>query len=103
MSGAFRLNEGGRVDRARPLRFAFDGKSYVGCAGDTLASALIANGVHLIGRSFKLHRPRGLLSLGPEEPNAIVALDAGKGRVTPNVRAAQIELYEGLKATSQNA
>ena len=103
MSGAFRLAEGGRVDRARPLRFTFDGAAYVGCAGDTLAAALIANGVHLIGRSFKLHRPRGLLSLGPEEPNAIVALDAGKGRVTPNLRAAQIELYEGLKATSQNA
>ena len=103
MSGAFRLAEGGRVDRARPLRFAFDGAAYVGCAGDTLASALIANGIHLIGRSFKLHRPRGLLSLGPEEPNAIVSLDAGKGRVTPNVRAAQIELYEGLKASSQNA
>ena len=103
MSGAFRLPEGGRVDRARPLRFAFDGASYVGCAGDTLASALIANGVHLVGRSFKLHRPRGVLSLGPEEPNAIVALDAGEGRVTPNLRAAQIELYEGLKASSQNA
>jgi sarcosine oxidase subunit alpha len=103
MSGAFRLNEGGRVDRARPLRFVFDGESYVGCAGDTLASALIANGVHLVGRSFKLHRPRGVVSLGPEEPNAIVSLDAGKGRVTPNLRAAQIELYEGLKAASQNA
>ena len=103
MTGAFRLAEGGRIDRARPLRFAFDGASYVGCAGDTLASALIANGVHLFGRSFKLHRPRGLLSLGPEEPNAIVSLDAGKGRVTPNLRAAQIELYEGLKASSQNA
>ena len=103
MTGAFRLNEGGRVDRARPLRFAFDGASYLGCAGDTVASALIANGVHLVGRSFKLHRPRGVLSLGPEEPNAIVSLDAGKGRVTPNLRAAQIELYEGLKASSQNA
>ncbi len=103
MSGAFRLNEGGRIDRARPLRFVFDGKSHVGCAGDSLASALIANGVHLVGRSFKLHRPRGVLSLGPEEPNAIVALDAGEGRVTPNLRAAQIELYEGLKASSQNA
>ena len=103
MTGAFRLAEGGRVDRARPLRFTFDGAAYVGCAGDTLASALIANGVHLFGRSFKLHRPRGLLSLGPEEPNAIVALDAGQGRVTPNARAAQIELCEGLKARSQNA
>ena len=103
MNGAFRLNEGGRIDRTRPLRFVFDGESYFGCVGDTLASALIANGVHLIGRSFKLHRPRGVLSLGPEEPNAIVSLDAGPGRVTPNLRAAQIELYEGLKASSQNA
>ncbi len=103
MSGAFRLSQGGRVDRARPMRFTFDGKTYVGCAGDTLASALIANGVHLLGRSFKYHRPRGLLSLGSDEPNALVSLDAGKGRVTPNLRATQIELYDGLKASSQNA
>ena len=101
-----RLSAGrGRTRRSRPaaaLRLRRQ-TAYVGCAGDTLASALIANGVHLIGRSFKLHRPRGLLSLGPEEPNAIVSLDAGPGRVTPNLRAAQIELYEGLKASSQNA
>ena len=103
MSGAFRVSQGGRVDRARPIRFTFDGKSYTGCAGDTLATALLANGVHLMGRSFKYHRPRGVLSLGSEEPNALVALDAGKGRVTPNLRATQIELYEGLKASSQNA
>jgi sarcosine oxidase subunit alpha len=103
MTGAFRLAAGGRVDRARPLRFTFDGKAYVGCVGDTLASALIANGVHLMARSFKYHRPRGLLALGAEEPNALVALDAGPGRVTPNLRATQIELYDGLKATSQNA
>jgi sarcosine oxidase subunit alpha len=103
MSGAFRLGRGGRVDRAKPIRFTFDGKAYTGCAGDTLASALLANGVHLIGRSFKYHRPRGLLSLGSDDPNALVALDAGKGRVTPNLRATQIELYEGLRASSQNA
>ncbi|HYA74002.1 MAG TPA: 2Fe-2S iron-sulfur cluster-binding protein, partial [Roseiarcus sp.] len=90
MSGAFRLSRGGRVDRAKPIRFTFDGKSYVGCAGDTLASALIANGAHLIARSFKYHRPRGILSLGAEDPNALVTLDAGKGRVTPNLRATQI-------------
>ena len=71
--------------------------------GDTLATALIANGVHLMGRSFKYHRPRGALSMGSEEPNALVAVDAGKGRVTPNLRATQVELYEGLKASSQNA
>ncbi len=103
MSGAFRLSRGGRVDRAKPVRFTFDGKSYVGCAGDTLASALIANGAHLIARSFKYHRPRGILSLGAEDPNALVTLDAGRGRVTPNLRATQIELYEGLRALSQNA
>ena len=71
--------------------------------GDTLATALIANGVHLMGRSFKYHRPRGPLSLGSEEPNALVDVDAGKGRVTPNLRATQVELYEGLKRDSQNA
>ena len=103
MSGTFRLSQGGRVDRGKPVRFTFDGKAYTGCAGDTLASALLANGVHLMGRSFKYHRPRGVLSLGSDEPNALVAVDAGKGRVTPNLRATQVELYEGLKATSQNA
>jgi sarcosine oxidase subunit alpha len=103
MNGAFRLSEGGRVDRSRPIPFAFDGKTYVGCAGDTLASALIANGVHLFGRSFKYHRPRGVLSLGSDDPNALVVVDAGKGRFTPNLRATQVELYDGLKAFSQNA
>src|SRR5271170_5821743 len=103
MAGAFRLAQGGRIDRARPMRFTFDGKAWEGFAGDTLASALIANGVHLMGRSFKYHRPRGLLSLGSDEPNALVGLDAGKGRVTPNLRATQVELYDGLKAFSQNA
>ena len=103
MTGAFRTAGGGRVDRAQPIRFSFDGKAYSGLAGDTLATALLANGVHLMGRSFKYHRPRGPLSLGSDEPNALVTLDAGKGRVTPNLRATQIELYEGLKARSQNA
>jgi sarcosine oxidase subunit alpha len=103
MTGEFRTAEGGRVDRAKPIPFFFDGKPYDGLAGDTLATALIANGVHLMGRSFKYHRPRGPLSLGSDEPNALVTLDAGKGRVTPNLRATQIELYGGLKARSQNA
>ncbi|MGD1037898.1 MAG: sarcosine oxidase subunit alpha family protein [Roseiarcus sp.] len=102
-SGGFRLSEGGRVDRAKPIHFTFDGKAYVGCAGDTLASALLANGVHLIARSFKYHRPRGILSLGADDANGLVTLDAGKGRVTPNLRATQIELYQGLRAFSQNA
>src|SRR5271170_6099501 len=103
MTGPFRTSAGGRVDRAQAVGFTFDGHSYRGLAGDTLATALIANGVHLMGRSFKYHRPRGPLSLGSDEPNALVTLDAGKGRVTPNLRATQIEIYEGLKARSQNA
>src|SRR5580704_7765696 len=103
MTGAMRMSSGGRVDRSRVIGFSFDGRRYRGLAGDTLASALIANGVHLMGRSFKYHRPRGPLSMGSEDPNALIALDAGHGRVTPNLRAAQIELYEGLTARSQNA
>jgi sarcosine oxidase subunit alpha len=103
MTGKFRTSRGGRVDRAKLIAFSFDGKPYQGLAGDTLATALLANGVHLMGRSFKYHRPRGPVSLGSDEPNALVTLDAGKGRVTPNFRATQIELYEGLKARSQNA
>src|SRR6185437_16650474 len=99
----FRLDEGGLIDRSVDLRFTFDGKAFTGHPGDTLASALIANGVHLMGRSFKYHRPRGVLSLGSEEPNALVSVDAGKGRLTPNLRATQVEIYEGLKAKSQNA
>jgi sarcosine oxidase subunit alpha len=103
MTGAMRTEQGGRVDRTRPIGFHFDGKRYQGFAGDTLASALIANGVHLMGRSFKYHRPRGALSMGSEEPNALVTVDAGRGRITPNLRATQVEIYEGLRAKSQNA
>ena len=102
MSQAFRAAGRGRIDAARPLRFTFDGKSYGACAGDTLASALLANGVHLMGRSFKYHRPRGVISAGAEEPNALVAVEAGPGRFTPNLRATQIQIYDGLVATSQN-
>jgi sarcosine oxidase, subunit alpha len=101
MSGAWRLAEGGRIDRARRLRFSFDGHTFEGCAGDTLASALLANGIHLVGRSLKYHRPRGILTAGAEEPNAIVAVGEG-ARYTPNLRATQVELYGGLVATSQN-
>ncbi len=103
MSGAFRTPSGGRIDRSKTLSFTFDGKRFDGFAGDTLASALIANGVHLMGRSFKYHRPRGLVSVGVDEPNALVSIDAGTGRVTPNLRAPQVELYDGLVARSQNA
>ena len=97
-----RTNAGGRINRAKPVIFTFDGKPYQGFAGDTLASALIANGVHLVGRSFKYHRPRGFLAAGAEEPNALVDIDRGNGRSAPNLRATQVELYEGLVARSQN-
>ncbi len=102
MTGAFRTPAGGRIDRAQPLSFSFDGRQFAGCQGDTLASALLANGVHLVGRSFKYHRPRGILSAGSEEPNALVTIDRGPGRVTPNQRATQQELYAGLRSRSQN-
>src|SRR6185312_13617194 len=93
MTGPFRLASGGRVDRGKVLRFSFDGSPYAGLTGDTLASALLANGVHLVGRSFKYHRPRGILSAGSDEPNALVGIGAS-GRYTPNLRATQAELYE---------
>ncbi len=96
-----RLATGGRIDRTRPMGFTFDGARYQGFAGDTLASALLANGVHLVGRSFKYHRPRGIFSAGAEEPNALVQLGTG-ARTEPNMRATQVELYEGLVAHSQN-
>jgi sarcosine oxidase subunit alpha len=98
----YRLASGGRVDRGKVLNFTFDGKSYKGLAGDTLASALIANGVHLVGRSFKYHRPRGFLSAGSDEPNALVGVGSSDARYTPNLRATQVELYDGLVAESQN-
>jgi len=96
-----RLSSGGLIDRSRPLAFRFDGKEYAGFAGDTLASALLANGVRLVGRSFKYHRPRGILTAGMEEPSALVTLRSG-ARAEPNLRATRIELYEGLEAFSQN-
>lgn len=97
----FRLREGGIIDRTRPLDFSFDGLNYRGFAGDTLASALLANGVRIVGRSFKYHRPRGIYSAGPEEPNALVRLRTA-GRAEPNTRATMVELYAGLVAESQN-
>jgi sarcosine oxidase subunit alpha len=102
MSGPFRTSGGALIDRAKPLKFSFDGRSYTGFAGDTLASALLANGVRLVGRSFKYHRPRGLMTAGPEEPNGLVAIDRGHGRYTPNIRTTVAELYNGMAATSQN-
>ena len=102
MIAALRLANGGRIDRTQRLSFKFDGRSYEGFAGDTLASALLANGVHLVGRSFKYHRPRGFLAAGSEEPNALVTVTRDAARVTPNLRATQVELYDGLIAESQN-
>ncbi|MER9344915.1 sarcosine oxidase subunit alpha family protein [Mesorhizobium sp. M0601] len=92
---------GGLIDRSRTLRFTFDGKSYAGHPGDTLASALLANNVRLMGRSFKYHRPRGLIAAGSEEPNALVELRSGARR-EPNTRATMAELFDGLEAQSQN-
>ena len=97
----FRLDAGGRIERDKPLAFTFDGRRYSGFAGDTLASALLANGRHLLGRSFKYHRPRGCLTASSGEPNALVELRNGARR-EPNSRATMIELYEGLEAASQN-
>jgi sarcosine oxidase subunit alpha len=97
-----RTASGGRIDRSRLLTFTFDGRLLTGHPGDTLASALLANGVHLVGRSFKYHRPRGILSAGSEEPNALVTVRRGWRRATPNLRATEVELYDGLVAESQN-
>jgi hypothetical protein len=101
MSQSGRLPAGGRIDRTRAIKFAFDGRTMTGFAGDTLASALLANGITLVGRSFKYHRPRGILTAGCEEPNALVELRTGARR-EPNTRATTVELFNGLVAQSQN-
>ncbi len=99
--GERRQASGGLIDRGHELGFTFDGQALRGYRGDTLASALLANGIRLVGRSFKYHRPRGILSAGAEEPNALVELGTGAGR-EPNTKATTIELREGLTAASQN-
>jgi sarcosine oxidase subunit alpha len=96
-----RLAAGGLIERGKPVGFSFDGKTYSGYVGDTLASALLANGIALMGRSFKYHRPRGVLCAGSEEPNALVELRTGPRR-EPNTRATMVEIFEGLEARSQN-
>ena len=101
MSQLFRIAQGGRIDRDNQLKFSFNGKTYTGQAGDTLASALLANGIHMVGRSWKYHRPRGILSAGAEEPNAIFQLEKGE-KTIPNARATQVELYDDLDASSVN-
>jgi methylglutamate dehydrogenase subunit C len=102
VSGSLRLPKGGLIDRSAPLPFTLDGRNFSGFAGDTLASALLASGQRLIGRSFKYHRPRGVLTAGSEEPNALVELRSGARR-EPNAKATAIELYQGLEANTQNA
>jgi sarcosine oxidase subunit alpha len=101
VTNAFRIDSTGRIDRSTPLNFRFNGRSLTGYAGDTLASALLANGVHLVARSSKYHRPRGIMCAGNEEPNALVQLERG-AYTEPNLRATEIELYEGLQASSVN-
>jgi sarcosine oxidase subunit alpha len=94
-----RLSRGGRIDRGRPVTFTFNGKSYEGYSGDTLASALLANGQTLVARSIKYHRPRGIVGGGAEEPNAILQVDEAADSL-PDQKATQVELYQGLKARS---
>ena len=100
-SQPYRHLDGGAIDRGKPLKFKFDGNPYNGFQGDTLASALLANGVRLVGRSFKYHRRRGIFGLGVEEPSALIQLRSGN-RSEPNIRATEIELFDGLQAYSQN-
>ena len=101
MSGPWRHPNLGAVDRGRPLGFTFDGRAYRGLAGDSLASALLANGVRVVARSYKYHRPRGVMAVGAEEPNALVRLGRG-ARAEPNTLATRVELVDGLVAESQN-
>jgi len=98
---SYRLSSGGAIDRSKTVAFSFDGRSLTSHPGDTLASALLANGIQLVGRSFKYHRPRGILTAGAAEPNALVTTGTG-GRTEANSRATMIELYDGLTARSQN-
>ncbi len=102
MKKNLRLKTGKSIDETYRISFKFNGSTYYGFKGDTLASALLANDIHLIGRSFKYHRPRGIMTAGSEEPNAIVQLHKNSSRTEPNVRATEIEIYEGLEASSQN-
>ena len=102
MSANSRLKTSKFIDETSRISFKFNNKTYYGFKGDTLASALLANDVHLVGRSFKYHRPRGIMTAGSEEPNAIVQINDGTAVTEPNVRATEVEIYEGLEASSQN-
>ena len=101
-AGTNRIAGYGRLSPAKTVTFTFDGKILTALEGDTVASALIANGIHLVGRSFKYHRPRGILSSGPEEPNALIQVSRDKARTQPNVRATVQEVFDGLQVESQN-
>ena len=102
MSQPFRLAEGGRINRSKPIIMRFNGRALPAFEGDTAASALLANGIHFVGRSFKYHRPRGILAAGSEEPNALLDVDRGRGRREPNNRATVVEAFDGLAVKSQN-
>jgi sarcosine oxidase, subunit alpha len=102
MSKNLRVKTSKFIDETTRVSFKFNSKNYYGYKGDTLASALIANGIHLVGRSFKYHRPRGIMTAGSEEPNAIVQLNNNSALSEPNVRATEVEIYDGLEASSQN-
>ena len=102
MSQVNRLAKGGRIDRSQALSFTFNGQTYQGFAGDSLAAALLANGVDIVGRSFKYSRPRGIVAAGAEEPNAVLQIGSSEAAQIPNVRATQQALYSGLVASSTN-
>ncbi len=102
MSKNLRVKTSKFIDETYRVSFKFNDTRYYGYKGDTLASALLANDIHLVGRSFKYHRPRGIMTSGSEEPNAIVQLHNNSDRTEPNVRATEVEIYEGLVASSQN-
>ncbi len=97
-----RLAEGGGIDRSRTIRFTFNGRGYTGHPGDTLASALLANGVHMVARSFKYHRPRGIVAAGADDPAALVQIGSDDIRTDPNTRVTEQEIYDGLVARAQN-
>jgi len=102
MSKNLRVKTSKFIDETTNISFKFNGKTYYGFKGDTLASALLSNDIHLVGRSFKYHRPRGIMTAGSEEPNAMVQINDNTALTEPNVRATEIEIYEGLEASSQN-
>jgi sarcosine oxidase subunit alpha len=102
MIPSFRLPSGGRIDRTKAIEFHFNGRPVSAFVGDTVASALLANGVRLVGRSFKYHRPRGILGHGAEEPNALITVDRGNGRMEPNARASVVEVFQDIAVATQN-